>query len=169
MKPRRKRFQDQRVRVPSSVSPVSSLALLKRRPRPRLAMPAQGFVEAFLGSLASKSTRRAYGAALAAWGKHLGTTPDDAATRLVRSGEEGNGLVRRWLEGQEAVGESPSLRNQRLAALRALVRFAGCPWQLGLTSVPVPSKLSGQGKCSSPTCKGTKAAPCCKSIEGEAT
>lgn len=117
-----------------------------------------GLVERFLTSFESPSTRRAYRAALKAWGRYLEMTDEHAARQLVGDGFEGCTRVRRWLDEQEATGASPSLRNQRLATLRALVRFADCSWQLEVSGVPVPRR-SGSRET---TCTGLGAAVCCK-------
>lgn len=120
----------------------------RERRSPPEAKAELGLVERFLASFESPSTRRAYLAALRAWGRHLGMTDEQAAKQLVGGGFEGSPRVRRWLDEQEATGVSPSLRNQRLATLRALVRFAGCAWQLKVSGVPVPRRaVSRETEC----------------------
>lgn len=119
----------------------------------------------FLDSLGNTSTRRAYRAALSAWGSFLQTTDDAAVGRLLSmDAQAAKALVQRWLTEQVSVEVSPSLRNQRLATLRALIKFAGQPWQLDVPSAPVPKKAPPPAwRCERPTCAGIRGAPCCSS------
>ena len=89
----------------------------------------------FLSSLVAPGTRRAYQGDLVLFARWLGLEPSAATERLVQAGwVEGPKLVQRWLEELRAQGLSTSVRNRRLAALKAIVKFAldteVCTWSL---------------------------------------
>lgn len=158
----------------AAVAPQASLTPQPRAPAPTPSPSPQAVAqepgplsprERFLASLGNAGTRRAYRAALSAWGRFLETTDGAATDQLLAMGADAaNASVQRWLAAQEAAGVSPSLRNQRLVTLRALVKFAGCSWQLDIPSAPMPRREPPLAwRCEQQACAGTRAAPCCNS------
>lgn len=92
----------------------------------------------FLASLEAPGTRRAYQGDLGLFARWLGCEPASAMEGLVQVGEEAcSKIVQRWLNELRAQGLSVSVRNRRLAALKALVKFASdaevCGWNLQIS------------------------------------
>lgn len=103
----------------------------------------QRLLEAFLARR-SAHTRRAYEAGLRAYAAWLGTTPQFAASHLLRCGQVGAAAeVLSWVEQMAREGKGGATIAARINALKALVavaRLSGlCDWGL---DVPSPSGLS---------------------------
>lgn len=126
---------------PPPTAPAPRSEAITPEDAPQVVAVAQTFQGApslysrFLSSLEAPATRRAYQGDLGLFARWLGLEPAAATDRLVQAGwMEGAKLVQRWLEELRAQGLSTSVRNRRLSALKAVVKFAldaeVCSWSL---------------------------------------